>query len=188
MKVSREQAAENRERILATAAKLYREHGFDGIGVADLMKQAGLTHGGFYGHFASKDDLIAQACERAAEQTLKLWSADYEKSPKGAFVDIQRHYLSSRHRDDPGSGCLFAAVGTDVYRQSQVVRETVTRGLRALVEKFALVAPGKSKAAKREKALKTFSTLVGAMVLSRAVDDIKLSNEILHAALSKDEA
>jgi TetR/AcrR family transcriptional repressor of nem operon len=183
MKVSREQAVENRERIIDAAAKLYREHGFDGIGVADLMKQAGMTHGGFYGHFASKEDLIAQACVRATGATLERWSEEIRKTGEDPFVGIQRRYLSPRHRDNPGAGCLIAAVGSDICRQGPTVRQAVTRSLAATIERFASIAPGRSKAAKREKAMRTFATMVGAMVLARSVDDPKFANEILQAAL-----
>src|SRR6187431_2432635 len=106
MRVSREQAAENREKILTTAAKLFREKGFDGIGVADLMKSAGLTHGGFYGHFSSKEDLMAQACIRATDDILQGASerrAGKTDDPFRAFVEF---YLSVGHRDNSGSGCL----------------------------------------------------------------------------------
>ena len=183
MKVSREQAAENRERIINAAAKLYREHGFGGIGVADLMRQAGMTHGGFYGHFASKEDLIAQACERASHETLDRWSGEIRKTGEDPFVGIQRRYLSLRHRENPGAGCLLAAVGSDIYRQGPTVRQAVTRSLASMVERFALIAPGRSKAAKREKAMRTLATMVGAMILARSVDDPKFANEILRAAL-----
>src|SRR5437868_15523461 len=105
MKVSREEAAQNRERILEVAAKLFREKGFDGIGVADLMKSAGLTHGGFYGHFSSKEDLMAQACARALTQSLSKWKRLADRAPDNALSEITRAYLSTRHRDEPWRGC-----------------------------------------------------------------------------------
>src|ERR1051326_1600030 len=94
MKVSREQAAENRERIVQVAAKLFRERGFDGIGVADLMKAAGLTHGGFYGNFSSKDDLVAEASGRALKELSEYWATVIEKAPQSAFATIVDRYLS----------------------------------------------------------------------------------------------
>jgi TetR/AcrR family transcriptional repressor of nem operon len=180
MRVSREQAAENRERILAVAARLFRERGFDGIGVAELMQGAGLTHGGFYGHFASKDDLAAQACERALAESAGKWAtlAD-EDDPLAA---VAASYLSVRHRDDPGRGCVLAALGTDVPRQNASVRRAVTGGFNRLIDVLARLVPGRSKAAKREKALATMASLVGAVVLARAVDDPALSKDILRAA------
>ena len=102
MKVTREQAAENRERVVQVAAKLFRERGFDGIGVADLMKAAGLTHGGFYGNFASKDDLAAEASGRAMDETLQNWSTVIAKAPDEGFSRIVDRYVSEGHRDNPG--------------------------------------------------------------------------------------
>src|SRR5438128_5623310 len=103
MKVSREQAAQNRERILDAAAQLFRQRGFEGIGVADLMKQAGLTHGGFYGHFSSKDDLIAEASARALTRSLALLSRLPERASGDPLSAIAGAYLTSKHRDDPGT-------------------------------------------------------------------------------------
>jgi len=114
MKVSREQAALNRERIVDVAARLFREKGYDGIGVADLMKNAGLTHGGFYGHFASKEDLMVEACQHALEKSLDGWRAKIASHPQRALPAIVDSYLSTRHRDQPGGGCPAAAMGVDV--------------------------------------------------------------------------
>ena len=118
MKVSREQAGENRERILDAAAASFRARGFDGIGVADLMKKAGLTHGGFYGHFASKDDLIAQACRKAQSQSLARWQKRRSQAPRegkqSALKAIYSAYLSRRHILEPESGCLLPALGTEL--------------------------------------------------------------------------
>src|SRR5919205_918412 len=133
MKVSREQAAQNRERILDRAAELFRERGFEGIGVADLMKAAGLTHGGFYGHFSSKEDLMAQACARALSGSLEQWNRLAERAPDAPMSAIANAYLSNRHRDHPGQGCALAALGTDISRQNLTVRHAVTEGVRALV-------------------------------------------------------
>src|SRR6476619_2991342 len=117
MKVSRQQAAQNRERIVEAAAQLFRERGFEGIGVADLMKEAGLTHGGFYGHFESKEDLMAQACTRASARSRALWTRLAERAPRDPLAEIASVYLTARHRDDPGDGCLMAALASDAARQ-----------------------------------------------------------------------
>lgn len=185
MKVSKEQMAENRERILDVAAQLFREKGFDGIGVADLMKSAGLTHGGFYGHFASKDELMAEASARALQRLQAAWAAmAREAAAQGQepLAAIEAAYLSPRHRDAPGQGCLLAALGSDAARQGPAVRRAVTEGVRAQVEGLASLVPGRTKAARRQRALADYASLVGAMVLARAVDDEDLSNEILRAA------
>src|SRR5213592_3720360 len=176
MKVSREQAAQNRERIVEAAAQLFRERGFEGIGVADLMKEAGLTHGGFYGHFSSKDDLIAEA------SALALLSNLPERPSGDPLSTIASGYLTSKHRDDPGTGCLLAALGSDVSRQRPAVRRAVADHVRAAVELLTKLIPGKAKAARRQKAISTYATLVGAMVMARAVDNRELSQEILEAA------
>ena len=181
MKVSREQAARNRERILDVAARLFRERGFEGIGVADLMKEAGLTHGGFYGHFASKDELIAQASGRELTKSLAFWSKVGERVPDDRLSAIAAAYLTSTHRDNPGAGCVVAALGPEVPRQVPAVRRTVTSYVRSVIDLLVKLAPGRSKAARRQKAITTYATLVGAMVLARVVDDRALSQEILEA-------
>lgn len=181
MKVTREQAAQNRERILDAAAQLFRERGFEGIGVADLMKAAGLTHGGFYGHFESKEDLMAQACARASARSKTLWGKLAERAPDDALGEIARVYLTPRHRDDPGAGCLMAALASEASRQGAPVREAITASLRATFDFLAGLVPGRSKQAKREKAIATYASLVGGMILARAVEDRALSNEILDA-------
>src|SRR5437867_6907855 len=106
MKVTREQAAANREKIVEVASTLFRKHGCDGVGVADIMKAAGLTHGGFYGHFDSKDHLAAEACSRAIRRS---WEAWINASSEGGSDAIVGNYLTSNHRNDHAHGCLFAA-------------------------------------------------------------------------------
>jgi TetR/AcrR family transcriptional repressor of nem operon len=177
--VTRERAAANREKILDVAGTLFRERGFDGIGVADIMKRAGLTHGGFYGHFASKEDLAAEITQRILGREGWLQRVTGTSNPSlGAVV---RKYLSPRHRDDAGHGCLFAALGSDAVRQPRSVRRAFTDGLRLRLEALQSVLPGRA-AARRRKALATMAGLVGALILSRAVDDARLSDEILEAA------
>jgi TetR/AcrR family transcriptional repressor of nem operon len=188
MKVSREQAIQNRERIVEAAAQLFRERGFDGIGVADLMKEAGLTHGGFYGHFSSKEDLIAEASARALTRSLADWTKVADRASGDPLSAVAGFYLSSRHRDNPGAGCLLAALGPDVSRQGRAVRHTVTDYVRSACDLLATLVPGKSKAARRQKAISTYATLVVAMVIARAVDDPALSQEVLDAGLASVKA
>ena len=180
MKVSKKQAAANHERIADEAAKLFRERGFDGIGVADLMRSVGLTHGGFYGHFASKEDLMAEASRRAARAMLDEWNgmADGKKTAN-PLAEVARGYLSRSHRDAPGAGCLMAALGPEVSRQAKPVRDAVTQSVGSTLETLTRLAPGKSPAQKRKQAIATFAGMVGAMVLARAVNEPKLSEEIL---------
>src|SRR4051812_19612342 len=188
MKVTREQAGRNRERIVETAAQLFRERGFEGIGVADLMKEAGLTHGGFYGHFSSKEDLVAEASARALMRSLAALGKVAERAPGDPLPAIAAAYLTSKHRDNPGAGCLLAALGPDVSRQGPAVRRSVTGYVRGAVDLLATMVRGKSNAARRQKALATYATLVGAMVMARAVDDRALSQEILDAGVASVKA
>lgn len=196
MRVSREQAAENRGKILHTAAQLFREKGFDGIGIADLMKKVGLTHGGFYGHFASKEDLMVQTCAYAVDEILQQGQAVQGLGEQGqtartttkgskykAFI---ARYLSAEHRDNPGSGCLMAALGADAARQSPVIKQAFTQSFKRLLGALMNLLPEtKTEAAKREEALLTLASLVGAQVIARAVDDPQLSEEILRVVRKK---
>ena len=179
MKVTREQAAANRERVLEVAGALFRERGFDGVGVADIMKRAGLTHGGFYGQFRSKGDLAAEITTRVLGNA--GWTERLTGKAKPSFRDVVRGYLSRRHRDQPGAGCMLAAVGSDVVRQPRRVRRAFTEGFRARVETLHALLPGGSEAAKRDQAVAAMAALVGGLMLSRAVDDPQLSEEILAA-------
>src|SRR6202030_2085652 len=154
MRVSREQAAANRERIIDAAAALFRAKGFGGIGVADIMKAADLTHGGFYGHFASKDDLVAQASHRTMARAAANWTKLVEAAP-----------------DSP-----------DAARSGKIVRKAFAEGLAPLIDILAQSIPGKSKAARRRKAVAAMATLVGALTLARAVEGTPLSDEMLEAA------
>lgn len=182
MRVSREQMAENRERILETAATLFRERGFDGVGVADVMKAVGLTHGGFYGHFSSKDDLAAQALGRAFVHSGQ-WAAEAKAvEPQAPLRAIADRYLSPSHRDDPGHGCPVAALGSDTARQGEASRLAATAGVRAAIEGLSAIAPGATADERRTSAIASYATLVGALVLARMVEDEVLSDEILAAA------
>jgi TetR/AcrR family transcriptional repressor of nem operon len=183
VRVSRERAAENRDRIIDVAGRLFRERGFDGIGVAGLMKAAGLTHGGFYGHFESKEDLELQACARVLARTSEQWNAvavNAAEAPLDALLD---NYLSGRHRDGIGNGCVYAALAADVARQENpALRHSFTEGLRSLMDVLARAVPGRTKASRRERALARLAGMVGALILARAVDDAELSDEILATA------
>jgi TetR/AcrR family transcriptional repressor of nem operon len=179
MKVTKEQAAATREQILDEAAKLFRERGFTGIGVAELMQSIGLTHGGFYGHFSSKEELMAKACQRAVSTMLDEWKRAVDAAPGKSLAAITVPYLSTQHRDRSGTGCLMAALGPEVSRQATPVRQAVTTCLGSVLEFLTRLTPGRAAAAKRRKAIATFATMVGALVIARAVNDESLSEEIL---------
>jgi TetR/AcrR family transcriptional repressor of nem operon len=197
MRVSRAKAAEHRDRIIDAAGALFRAKGFGGIGVVDIMKAADLTHGGFYGHFASKDDLVAQASRRTMARAAANWTKLVEAAPDSPYAALLEHYLSPKHRDDPGKGCAFAALGNDAARSGKVVRKAFAEGLAPLIDILAQSIPGKSipgksipgksipdksKAARRRKAVAAMATLVGALTLARAVEGAPLSDEMLEAA------
>jgi TetR/AcrR family transcriptional repressor of nem operon len=184
MRVSRQKAAENRERIIDAAGALLRANGFSGIGVADIMKAADLTHGGFYGHFASKDDLVAQACRKVTAQAAENWQKTAAKSPDDPYAALLTRYLQPHHRDEPGQGCVFAALGADAARSGAVVQDAFADGLEPLIDLLAKSAPGKTKAERRRKAVAAMAGLVGALLLARAVGtggNKEFSNEILEA-------
>jgi TetR/AcrR family transcriptional repressor of nem operon len=183
MRVSRDQAAQNRQRIIEVASKLFRERGFDGIGVADLMKSAGLTHGGFYGNFESKEDLMVEACTHALEGTLNRLKNAADRAGENALSVVASTYLSSGHRDQPGEGCVMAALGAEAARHDSPLRAEFTKSFRSMMDLLTQLVPGKSKRVKRERALATFASMVGAIVLARAVDDAELSDEVLRSVL-----
>ena len=181
MKVSRIQEAENHERILDVATRLFRERGIDGIGVADLMKAAGLTHGGFYGHFKSKEDLVAQACARAVSRMRQNWTNVIDQATGDPLEALAATYLTPKHRDGTGRGCPMAALGSEIARQGPPVRRAFTDELRPFLDYLSRIVQGSSNNLRRQKALATYAGLVGALIVSRAVDDPDLSNEVLSA-------
>src|SRR4051812_22148858 len=145
MKVSRAEAAQNRERIIEAAAQLFRERGFDGVGVAEVMQSAGLTHGGFYGHFASKEDLMVQACARAIEHSQEVFRQVSERGGDKPLKALATAYLSAGHCDSPGDGCVLAALGSEAARRDSSLRGTFTQGVRGMADMLAQLMPGKTK-------------------------------------------
>lgn len=183
MKVTRAQAQANRAHIVETAATLFREKGYDGIGVADLMAAAGFTHGGFYKHFGSKADLMAEA----ASCSLARSAANAEALDASEFI---QHYLSRQHRDALGQGCTMAALCGDAARQPKAVRSAFAEGIEGWVATLAGLSGTSNESAARAAHISAIAQVVGAMVLSRACpDDSPLADEILDvcrkAALSR---
>ena len=179
MRVSRAKAAASRQRIVDEAARLFRERGFDGIGVAELMSAAGLTHGGFYGHFASKEELMGEACHRAVTTMLAEWNRTGETAAGNGLQAIAARYLSRAHRNAPGTGCLMAALGPEASRQAKPVQDVVTECLGDVLDLLTRYAPGRTLRQRRRRAIATFASLVGALVIARAVNDAAVSNEVL---------
>ncbi len=183
MRISRVQAEKNREQILKTACALFRDRGFEGIGVSELMGAAGFTHGGFYGHFGSKEELILESCARTFAEKEEFWKHELDNNSDRPLMAIAKHYLTASHRDKPATGCPLASWATDVARQPRSIRRRFTDGLRHLVELLVKHIPGKTDRSRYHKSLSIWATLVGAIVLARATDDSELSEDILRAAI-----
>jgi len=176
MRVSRKKAAENRDRIVETASRMFREGGFEAVGVDAIMKRAGLTHGGFYGHFRSKDDLVAEAVTRALERGVENLGR-YRN-----LRDLVAEYLSQHHYADRANGCAIAALGSDMVRQGEGVRRGLTAHVCVQLDRFARLLKEGTAARRRKRAIATLAGMIGALTLARAVDDPALSKEILTAA------
>ncbi|HEV8645778.1 MAG TPA: helix-turn-helix domain-containing protein [Burkholderiales bacterium] len=174
------ETAAKHERILREASRLFRERGFDGVGVAEIMKAADLTHGAFYAHFPSKEALIAEAGAAAiADTTRHLTVAVQTEDPRQTFIE---RYLSEEHRDSPGYGCALAAFGGEMSRQTESVRSAFTDQFERMVDTLAAGLDWPAGEDARRATLHLMGTLVGAMVLSRAVNDDRLARDILAAA------
>ena len=172
------------ERIVEAAARAIRRSGYRGTGVADIMKDAGLTHGGFYAHFESREAMLAEAADRAgAESVATLERIAAGAPPEKALETLMRAYLSKEHLQSVESGCPMAALGSEMPRQAPEVRRAATRRIKEAIDLVARQLPEWGKPGAHEQALATLSTMVGAMVLARAVDDPKLSDAFRSAAL-----
>ena len=174
------------ERIVAVAARAIRKTGFDGTGVADIMKQAGLTHGAFYAHFASRDAMLAEAADRAGAESVAAAAEAVAKVPPAEALAAMLHaYLSPSHIAHPEFGCPVAALGCEMPRQAAEVRRAATRRIKEMVDLVARQSPDWGKPGAHEEALVTVATMVGAVLLARAVDELGLSEDIRQAALAR---
>ncbi len=199
MRVSRVQAEANHQRIIDEASRQFRAHGYDGIGLKDLMKAAGLTQGGFYKQFASKEDLAVQASARAIGRSTETWAATVAANPAAPLSALSAVYLSPAHRDARGRGCPLAALGSDAARHSPEVRAAFEAGIRrhlgildAALHGAQPVAPspgapeaeaGASPAS--PEAMAALAMMVGALTLARMVVDEGLSGALLDAAAGR---
>lgn len=167
-----------REQIVETAARAFREEGVSGVGIGELMGRAGLTHGGFYAHFPSKDALVGAACRRAADQAWEQMNELVASAPPGEeLATFIRGYVSRRHRDDPGSGCLMPSLGGEMPRHGSEVRAAFTAQIRRVLANLQSLLPDTPDREDRAVALAT--GMAGAVMLARAVDDPALSDSIL---------
>jgi TetR/AcrR family transcriptional repressor of nem operon len=182
MRVSRSQAAENRETVINVASRLFRERGFDGIGLKDLMKGAGLTQGAFYKQFASKEDLAAQASRRAMESATHRWSAATAAKPEDPLGAVIAFYLSMDHRGEKMDGCPIVALGSDAARQGTDVKASFEAGIKQHIETLGRFIAETNGEDTDGKAMAILSTMVGALMLSRVVNDPDLAQALLDAA------
>ena len=173
------ETAEKHKTIIREAARLFRERGFSGVSVAEIMQATGLAHGPFYNHFPSKEALMAESVEHGLKSTL-AGIEQVGNSPKKRAEYLNR-YLSTAHRDAPGKGCTIAALAPDIRRQFEV-RRTFTAHVKAFIEKMVANFSWRSKRSARGDSIRMLSTMVGALILARAVDDEVFSKEILREA------
>jgi TetR/AcrR family transcriptional regulator, transcriptional repressor for nem operon len=187
---SQTEKRKNHERILRTASKRFREKGLDGVGIADLMKDVGLTVGGFYKHFDSRDDLVVEALRSALGSRRRRAEAAVSGGPPLTYAKLVDDYLSEVHRDHPGTGCAIAALVGEIARSGKRTRTLLTEEIRKNFQLIADLTPGKDQGSARSRAILTCSALVGAIELARAVSDEALSSEILKTVgeLLKEEA
>jgi TetR/AcrR family transcriptional repressor of nem operon len=178
MGYSKVQKEKTHKRIVAIASKRFREKGLAGFGIAELMKEAGLTVGGFYKHFASRDELVAEAVSAA----FGVWQRQKEAAESSgkplSFAKLIDDYVSDVHHKNPGTGCAFSALASEIARSDKRTRALTSEQVREDIELIVGLLPGKDKRAARSRAILTFSALVGAMSLARAVSDELLSHEI----------
>jgi TetR/AcrR family transcriptional repressor of nem operon len=173
---------QTRNRIVENASRALRQSGADGLSVADLMKLAGLTHGGFYSHFESREALVIDAFTLAMDRTIDQWMSLMKVMPIEERFDVfVESYLNPNHRDDRAHGCVLPALGTDIARSSQKARRIFARKLDEMIDVVASLFPGKSPKQARQIATGALATMMGSIALARAVGDDKLSDEILGA-------
>ena len=178
MRMTSERKAETRERILAAAGALFRGHGIDAVGVDAIMHQAGLTHGGFYAHFASKEALVAEVSAAALARSAARWERiSQEADPAAALARIVDSYLDPAHVAAAEHGCVLATLGPEISRR-QDARPGITSSIRRMLDALTHCLPERP----RDRALATLSAMVGAVVLARLCDDQALADEFLGAA------
>ena len=172
------------ERIVDAAARAIRRSGYNGTSVADIMKEAGLTHGGFYAHFESREAMLAEAADRAGAQAVAASTSIAASAPPELALQRMLHaYLSKEHVNSVEMGCPVAALGSEMPRQAPEVRRAATRRIKEMIDVVARQSPDWGQPGAHERALVTVATMVGALLLARAVDDPRLSDALRNAAL-----
>ena len=182
MRYSREHKQETHDRIVRKASVRLREKGAHGIGVADLMKEAGLTHGGFYAHFDSREALVMEAFSYAMDRSMDHWrELTDEAAPEKRLALVAESYLSTLHRDNPGSGCSIPALGAEIARESPKARKAFAGKLDEMIELLADYIPNMPRKAARKQAVATMATMAGTVLLARIAGSSELSDEVLKA-------
>jgi TetR/AcrR family transcriptional repressor of nem operon len=182
MRYSKEHKLETHARIVKKASVRLRERGAHGIGVADLMKDAGLTHGGFYAHFDSREALLIEAFSHAMDRGTERWRKVAEQvPPEKRLAAVVDSYLSPEHRDDPGRGCAIPALSAEIARESPKTRKAFSAKLEQMIDAIAAQVPDVTRKTARKKAMATLATMMGTMVLARVAGNGDFSNEILGA-------
>ena len=182
MRYSREHKQETHDRIVKKASVRLREKGAHGIGVADLMKEAGLTHGGFYAHFDSREALVIEAFDYAMNRSMEHWRKQSDQvAPEKQLAQIVETYLSALHRDNPGHGCSIPALGAEIARESPKTRKAFAGKLDEMVEMMTNFIPNVPRKAARKQAIATLATMAGTMLLARVAGSGELSDEVLKA-------
>ena len=180
MRYSREHKLETHARIVRKASVRLREKGAHGVGVADLMKEAGLTHGGFYAHFDSRDDLVIEAFTHAMDRSTERWRKLVEQTPREKrFATIVNSYLTSLHRDDPGRGCAIPTLGAEIARESARTRRVFAGRLDQMIDILADQVPNLPRKAARKRAAAAMATMIGTLVMARVAGSGDFSDEIL---------
>jgi TetR/AcrR family transcriptional regulator, transcriptional repressor for nem operon len=186
MRVSKERAAQNRQKILTSATRLFRERGISATGVDAITEDAGLTHGAVYSQFGSKEGIAAEAMREALAGSRRLWRRLLERNGRGkAFPAIVAAYLSRDHRDSAGRGCVVAALGSEIAKQPKRVRDAFTAELQEALDFLAGLMPRTGRSRSYEDAIAAFASMAGALILARAVTDEGLSNRILEATAKR---
>ncbi len=179
MRYSKDHKAETHARIVKNAAVQLREKGAQGIGVADLMKEAGLTHGGFYAHFKSREALVIEALNYAMDRSRERWGDIVARAPEDErFEALVRAYLTPQHRDNPGHGCTMATLGSEATREGPKARKMFLGQLERMIDTLAAQLPGPAKEA-REQAIAALATMMGTILMSRVAGSGELSSQIL---------
>jgi len=180
VRYGKEHKAETRRRILSTAVSAFRARGLEDVSVAELMSRAGLTHGGFYAHFRSKDQAAAEALGFALEETKALIERAATGAPPGKALDaILEAYLSTTHRDHPESGCVLAALGSEIGRQAPEARRALAQGLTSLITAFAAYMPSDQNRTAEDRALAAMAAMVGGVIMARVAPDPATAARIL---------